>query len=235
MVVYLLCFDLSKSTEEQITEVLYWLEYLNSSLPLLGGVPKFTILVVGLKSDLQTTNCLQPEHIQAWQIQRPRLVISPKMLPVSSIASLDSVKRLLTVIEGECTQILNKYAALIPKAYRILLNSIQQKCRLQSRDSESIVPTDQLFQQFANGMNKQEFSVALQYLHSIGHIVVLKSNGLVCIDLTLVPQIASKFISPDKIRMQLLKKGAGVIQILDKNEVGALLNIDPRNERYIMA
>src|SRR5271163_5207081 len=67
MVVYLLCFDLSKPIETQRTQLEYWLNYLNSALPLPGSESKYSdnrkwvIMLVGLKSDLQQSLTIQKE------------------------------------------------------------------------------------------------------------------------------------------------------------------------------
>lgn len=232
MSVYLLCFDLSKPTEEQISQVLYWLDYLNSALPPPDSQDKFSILIVGLKADLQASpeDGLQSHHIRGWQRSHPRLAIFSQMLIVSSLGSIQSVRELIAVAEQECDRILTKHTTLVPDVYRTLLDELLKRRDPDGSIAKAIVHRDELFQMISNGMNERSFFVALKYFHAIGRIVVLKDYGLVCTDPTLIPKIAAKFISPEEVRRQLLKKG--VIQILDKDEVGNLLDIDSSDDKY---
>ncbi len=67
MVVYLVCFDLSATPQDQLEQVLYWLQFLNSSVPTLPQMlsssnnnnnnnnKNWRVMIVGLKSDAGET------------------------------------------------------------------------------------------------------------------------------------------------------------------------------------
>lgn len=159
---------------------------------------------------------------------RPRLPIFPQRFTVSSLHSIESVKALRAEVEKECSRILDKHALLIPNSYRSLINNIRS--HHNEDEVDDIVTKDVIFQQFANGMNHDDFLVALQYCHAIGRIVVLK-NGLVCINPELIPKISAKFISPEEVRLNL-SKSTGIVEVLNQAEIGYLLLLDPEAERY---
>lgn len=228
--VYLVCFDLGATIEEQANQITYWLSFLDSSLPLPSSTAvehngKWTIFPVGLRSDLQQRHPgnFQSDHIQSWKRTWPRLPIFDQIFNVSSFKSVESVSDLLNVVGIECNRIFNTHSVLIPSSYREVL------AKLQSRPDDQCFATERdLKQQIGKHMQVAFFDSALQYLHAIGRIVRF-SNGLVCTNAAVAPKIVAKFVSPEDVRLRLLKQQSDNVQILSKAEVGCLLDIDTRS------
>lgn len=232
MVTYLVCFDLAASLQEQMDQVRYWMDFLNSSLPIPArstseADEKWTIILVGLRSDLlaKGSSMLQQKHLNAWRRKWPRLPIFSHMFMVSSIASVESVNCLLESVRMQCDKLFSKHCVLIPTSYRRILTSIQSPTDNVNDINGSLLKKDELFQLHSFGMDASSFEVVLQYLHAIGRIVLL-SNEIVCTNASMVPQIAAKFVSPEEVRMELLKKETESVEILAEEEVGCLLGID---------
>lgn len=225
MVVYLVCFDLGGTIEDQITQVNYWLNFLYSSLSLPSSPAskdgKWKIFLVGLKSDLQKENLsFLQKTLQSWKKKWPRLPIWDQMFLVSSLNDIESVRSLFNVIGRECDRIFQKYSTVIPTIYRQVLTTIQSR-----PDDKCFAKEDDLFQQYKFNMDPTTFHRFLEYLHAIGRIVLFK-NGVVCTNASLAPKIAANFVSPEAVRIQLLKKHTDNVQILGKEEIGCLLDID---------
>ena len=232
MVVYFLCFDLSQPLSEQMAQASYWLDFLNSALPLPYGDSRYNenchwcIMAVGLKSDLRATPSLQSQHLTAWLGKYSRLPIFPQLFVVSSMTSSESVQLLLQAASQECARLFSKHATMIPTTYRNLLRDIQHLAA-----NEATISSETLFGRYPHGMTQQSFDTALRYFHSIGHIVLIK-NDLVFTNPALAPQIASKFVSPAEVSANLLKEEG--VQILDKHEIGWLLNVgDGSSNRHV--
>lgn len=236
MVVYLVCMDLSKSTDEQHQQLSYWLEFLNSSLsPYLGqnsSLSKWKILIVGLRADKSSVAPGHTMPCESWQREWPQLPIANEMLAISTHASLESVRRLLEVVKVVCNNIFNLHSVRIPTTYRVLLHSIKTHNSVHHGSSTlQLLSTDDL----VDGWNAISLSpsteadlslnIALKYLHAIGHIVLLP-NKRICADPAQVPRIAAKFISPDHVQLQQLQREA-TIHVYDETHIGRLLGIAP--------
>jgi hypothetical protein len=107
------------------------------------------------------------------------------------------VQELLKELEVLCDCIFSKHTALIPASYPEILH------KLKSLPHQSAVHHNELFEKYSHGLNHKRFTIALQYLHAIGRIVVLK-NGMVYPDSRIVSQTAAKFVSPGEVRASLL-------------------------------
>ncbi len=245
MVLYVVCFDISKPVEDQVEQISYWLEFLSSALPfppntadskwsiLLAGnslriyYRKICLSISGLKADLQHSSTswqLGPttSNLSAWQRAWPNLPIFNKVCIASSKTSRESVKLLLQAIEVECNRILDSFAVQIPTSYRAVLYDIQSQSR---PGSKALVPLKELFLKHSCGVDEPTFMQAVQYLHAIGRVVLLKSD-LVCTDPTMVPKIAAKFVCPEQVRLNLLNFDVPVLTIA---EIGCLMDIDTQN------
>src|SRR3978361_1256748 len=116
MVVYFVCFDCSKPAQEQLKHISFWLDFLNSSLPLPPPPSppgsKWSIVLVGLKSDLQQPSSpqLKKKHLASWKIKWPRLPLFNQLFSVSSLHSTESVHRLLSSFEQECNRIFSLHS-----------------------------------------------------------------------------------------------------------------------------
>lgn len=227
MIVYLVCFDLSRPWREQLDQLVYWLNFLNSSFSLspLGARPSWRIFIVGLKSDVRDPSApvMQPHHVEAWNTQYPYLPFYNEVFEVSSATSKESVGRLLSAVDQECIQIFEHHALEIPTIFSKSLDSIKQHSSIAP-----LVQEQELYAEHGQGIDSRVFETMLQYYHEIGQIVLLK-EGLVCTYPQLVTKIAAKFISPEEVQMSLLMREDKNIQILSSKEVGCLLNIKETN------
>lgn len=226
MIVYLVCFNLSLSLNEQTEQIAYWLNFLCSSLPLppvISSNPNWSIILVGVQADRQhpSSSNLQ-SHLSAWQGQWLALPLHHKIFMVSSMTSEDSVRDLLLEVERVCTNIFAVHATQIPTIYSDVLESI--KLAPTSILSQNV----ELYAEHGKDINKLVFDEMLRYFHQIGHIVCLKGN-LVCTDPQLVPKIAAKFVSPEDVQASLLTRDFKNIQILSREDVGLVLNINIAN------
>lgn len=230
MVVYMLCFDLKQSRQEQLEQIAYWLDYLNSTLTFQSqsahGSSKWCILLVGLRSDLQDSSSIQSKHLASWQHKYPRLVIVDTLFTVSSLKSIESVQELCQALEVQCGRIFDLHSVRIPSSYRMILLTLEAR-----PTSQPLVPWELLLQEQQQSMpelNEATFLSALHYLHAIGRIVFLRT-GMVCTSPSLVPQIAAKFVSPEDVQLSLLRKDIEEVQILSKRDIGCLLQLGASN------
>jgi hypothetical protein len=224
MVIYLLCFDLSTPRKTQEDQLGYWLDFLNSALPLTQSNYKYdtntkwVIVPVGLRSDQQQPKVLRKSDLGALIDFFPQLPILPQLFLLSSTTSEKSVLELKDAIEAECSRIFSMHTALIPKSYHDILQD------LMSPSNQPCVSLNQLFMRNLHGLDSGGFYIALQYLHAIGKIVLLKTARLVYPNANVASAIAANFVSPKKVRKRLRLKYEG-IEILDTEQIGYLLNV----------
>lgn len=238
MILYLVCFDLSQSLEGQVQQISYWLNFLHSSLPLppppVPSHANWGILLVGLCADKQDLSApqVQLHHITTWQGMWPRLsILNKQIFAVSSITSEESVRKLFNTVDKVCGDIFEVNAVEIPSLFRATLESIKSI----PPSSELVLTTEAaLHAEHASDVDEEIFSTMLQYFHSIGHIVCLR-GGLVCTDPQSIPKLAASFISPEEIRMTLLKNKKESVQILTAKDVGYLISMpNSDDERYLL-
>eukprot|EP00026_Physarum_polycephalum_P000718 Phypoly_transcript_00719.p1 GENE.Phypoly_transcript_00719~~Phypoly_transcript_00719.p1 ORF type:complete len:498 (-),score=49.29 Phypoly_transcript_00719:858-2351(-) len=231
----LVCFSLALSAKEQRQQIIFWLNFLNSSLslpPLSSSFPKWNIILVGVREDEQQDFSLtreESDNISSWKQTWPRLPIATTLFTVSSLKSKESVQKLLVFVEQECTKILAHHAALIPASYHNFLKRLPSL----AKDSPLLHWID-LFNAVKSEFNleKSSFKTMLAYMASIGRIVWLPT-GIVFTDPTSAPKIAAKFVSPKEVRERLLKEDTDKVQILDETEVGCLLQIDASGNKML--
>jgi hypothetical protein len=226
MVTYFICFDRSKSIKEQSAQVSFWLDFLNSSLPLppppSPPSSKWSIMIVGLKSDLEqpSSPSLKQQHLSSWKLKWPRLPLFDQLFSVSSLTSRESVQHLLSSVERECNRIFSLHSIQIPTRYRQILQLLQNR-----PEGEVLLHINTLHRECAPSMDSQSFKCMLQYFHAIGRIVMIEKNGLVFTNPTLAPKIAAKFVSPEEVRASLLKGDDENVQLLTEEDIGYLINI----------
>ncbi len=231
MVVYVVGYDLGASEEEQNKQIAFWLDFLNSSSPIRKDVrpresTNWRIILAGLQADLLGNKFATVlDTPVAWQQRWQHLPLFDKRFQVSSKSSPKSVKLLLSEIENECNRIFISHTTRIPTAYNIIWDRITQHA---AGKVTATFRQDMLIKECSNGVSKEVFTSALQYLHAIGRIV-LTPSGLVFTDPTKIPQIAAKFVSPKEVRGLLLKKEG--VEILEQKEVGILLCIDTNHSQ----
>jgi hypothetical protein len=245
MVVYIVCFDLEQDCNDQLNQITFWLEFLSSSLP--NFLPSSTVMIVGLKSDVKhPSTSLSTSHIKHWQDRFKKLhLFESDLFTISSLKAKDSVSHLLQCVERECKRIFDAHSITIPKAYHDFLQAIKQinsdnnsspSSSSSSSSSSSPSSVSHCPHHFTSpsklpscGLDEIGKKLALRYFHSTGHVVLL-DDDTVCIDPTIIPKIAAKFISPVEVRNKLLTKE---VTILDENEIyRCLLDIhDDSNEQ----
>lgn len=197
MILYVICFDLSKSIDELIKQITYWLDFLHSALPLPPSpvLPNrdWGILLVGLRADEQKPSSpqIQLAQIAAWQRMWPRLsILNQQVHNVSSIESEESVRQLLITVERVCTKVFSNHTMEIPTLYRSTLQKIQKSLP----SSSLLITEDVLYADHGTGIDRQVFTDIMYYLDAIGSIVRL-SGGLICVDPQSIPKLAAKFVS----------------------------------------
>lgn len=235
MTVVLLCYDLAKPVSDQIKQILYWLGFLNSALPLPSpsATPStnWLVVLVGLRADLQNplddpNAKIQPQYILTWQRKWKRLPLFRTLFNISSITAIQGVYELLGILEPECKRIMDQHAMKIPPSYLQILEMIQNR-----NNQQVLIHKDDLHKQFEALITAEGFTIMLKYFHAIGHIVLTK-EGLVCTNPQLISKIVANFISPMEIRARLLKRDEEKVQVLEEDDIGDLLSISFSNERY---
>ncbi len=249
MVIYLVCFDLSATVQQQQDQICYWLHFIHSSIPNLPQLyttpdndrRNWRVLVIGLKYDLlrRGNDTLTPKFISSWQSDVPNPPLyHHKLFKISSKTSKKGVKELLDTIKDVCSQIFEGYSVLIPTSFKDLLLSITQFNSSHTNNSQLkplhssnhlLSPIESLHKEIHSQMDMSSFKHALQYLHTIGRIVFLQ-NGLVCAEPTIIPKLLAKFICPKEVRIRTLSKHD--VQILNQKEIGAVLKITNDEEKY---
>lgn len=230
MTLYLVCFDLKKEFQLQVAEIAYWLNFLNSSLPLppppISPNPNWRVFLVGTRSDLQdpTSSKVQARQLAQWKRKFQSLPLFDEIFSVSSINS-DGVQHLISTLERVCNMIFTSHALEIPAVFSRTLDIIQQQTK-----GSSLIKTEELYAQFGEEMESDLFSIMLQYFHQIGHIVSLR-GALICTEPQRIPKIAATFISPEEVRANLLLEKD--VQILREKNILSLLNIEgTASQRY---
>lgn len=207
----------------QREQVTYWLNFLNSSLPLppppLPENNSWHILLVGLQADHPASTMLKTNYLTTWQEQWRSLPLYPsELFHVSALKSEASVQHLLDVAEIICDKVFQHHAVHIPESYSQVLE------RIKSNVQTELCQEDECYAMYGEGVDMWVFSSMLQYFHQIGQIVWLK-GGLVCTDPQQIPKIAAKFISPEEVQARLLNREDENVQILSTDDVGYILNI----------
>lgn len=173
---------------------------------------------------------MKQQHLNIWRKKYPSLPIFPKLFSVSSTTSTKSVRTLLSAIETECERIFSLHTTHIPTSYVRFLHTAQSQ---PIEDQALLVDAETLHQHCCPHMGSQAYKCMLQYLHAIGHIVFIEKKGLIFVNPILAPKIAAKFISPEDIRMALLKREEEKVQLLSMEDIGYLIDIQSTdNKRF---
>jgi hypothetical protein len=116
----------------------------------------------------------------------------------------------------ESERVFKSHSTSIPKPYLELLQSIKQMSNISSSSSNHFTSPSKLP---SCGLDEFGKILALRYFHSTGHIILL-DDDTVCSNPAIIPKIASKFISPEEVRAQLLTNEE--ITLLTENEISCL-------------
>ena len=129
MVVYLVCYSLQVPASEQESQVGFWLQFLNSALPMTSQLAssKWKVMMVGLRSDeAHPSSNFTKEDIGYWQQRFKRIPLyKDELFAISSKSSPGSVAHLLQAVESVCSTIFQAHCVRIPSSYRKMLEIIQ--------------------------------------------------------------------------------------------------------------
>jgi hypothetical protein len=219
--VYLVCFDLSKDEQDQIEQLTYWLDFLDSFIAADSTNSKLKVILVGTRSDLNKSQpLLHSNPIPKWQHLWPSLPLHHEIFSTSKF-NQDCFSRLLKTVKHECQAIVSTNK--VPKTYLSLLKVLQAQVNSQRH---SIIRITDL----QAGYSKQCIMPALKYLHAIGGIALVED--LVCIDPTSISNLMSNFISPSAVQLSLPHMSK--LQVLTSDEVGTVLVMKQDDPKYAL-
>lgn len=173
---YIVCFDLSATVNEQRRQISTWLQYLNSLLNIKTSqsTPSCSIILVGTKSDkIGDKQAVTNTH--AYQQAFPSLHFIGKVHHISTLYDQFSARNLIVDIESQCSQIMNENTNLIPCSYQRLLKDI-----LSVKSPNPILPVASI-QSLPNNRwrnNPELMKRGLLHLHSIGDCIVWRRQDL---------------------------------------------------------
>ncbi len=240
MVVYFVCFDLHAEQQDQLNQIFYWLEFLNSSVSTPAQTHRaqtrnLRVMVIGLKEDIQNTSSIERRSLPGWQSRWANLPLGEELFKVRSLDPLSqSVSSLVEALTKACAQIFAQHAVRIPASYPTLLRSL--KSCATSSNSSLIFSLEQLYEKVGSEckMERTAFKQALHYLHSIGQIVYLHS-GKVCAVPTVVPKLLAKFVSPKDVHESLLSEDCEAdVSILSQDQIGYVLEVNANSKRFFI-
>ena len=238
MVVYLVCYSLQVPANEQQSQVKFWLQFLNSALPMTSQLAssKWKVMMVGLRSDeAHPSSNFTKQDIGYWQQRFKRLPLhKDELFAVSSKSSPASVAHLLQAVESVCSAIFQAHCVRIPSSYRKMLEIIQSLPKEQHfssiEDIRELVAARSAATTTPDTLHQSVFLGAMKYFHATGHVVLLDKDTI-CIDPTVVPKVAANFISPESVRKRLIKKGD--VTLLNEGDIQCILQIaDQENTMY---
>lgn len=145
MAIYIVCFNQEDEEFAQLSQILFWLKFLNSAIPQANfpfssshSSRKWQVMLVGLRADAKhPSSRIKKQMIGEWQTTFKRIPIYKKeVFSVSALTSEDSVKRFLHKVEGECEQIFQYHFVRIPSTHRDLLRWIDCSPTKQQQEEE---------------------------------------------------------------------------------------------------
>lgn len=195
MAVYLVCYDLLRTPDEQLDHVLYWLRYLNSLIAVNTANKKCKVILVGLRDDKNPKET-KVEARSTWKFDNLEILAS---LRVSSHKKKNSLLELRNLLEETYKDIFTKDCKKISRSCRLLLENLHHN--FNGTDSMSLTHIDSIVERW--GTQKREIiDFGLKLLHDIGEIVYFK-DGSISVDPVFVSNLMSNFISPSDVRSGL--------------------------------
>lgn len=204
---YLVCFDLSKPLSAQQSSIFFWLNFIYSARFFPSD--NWSLLLVGLKSDLLPATSprvqLPQESLTVWKKMWPKLPISDQIVYTSATTSSESVQKLILLLESKCSTTFSQFSIRVPSVFQRIWKAIQ----MRSTDS-NMVTKDELYDQSSNGLDSASFTIALQYLHDIGEIVLL-SSGVVFTNPAMAAKMMAEFVAhPDARQAAMMNRSQGL-------------------------
>lgn len=223
-----MCYDLAASEDEQIGQICYWLKYLNSHLRM--KIPSYDVILVGLRAD----KC---EHLQAsaelvsvesWKRKMPNLSIHHKTFQLSAHSDKASLVSMLEELEQLFGNLFKAVSLKVPSVYCSMLNSIRQSNKLLGGIDSIQVDSKRV----SYNLQLQGATLrGLQYLHSIGEIILLPNVNYIS-DPARIASNMAMFVSPAKVRASLLIREPGSPVLLSEQDIGVIVNVTRDSERY---
>lgn len=232
---FLVCFDLGANQQEQLKQVSYWLDYLQSLLcPELISetirkefLSKWRVILVGLRLDLlKSSSEIITASIQQWKHLWSNLPLYNSIILTSKEDST-SVYQLWEIIQAECEAIMNKFTKQVPTAYLVILDHLRSAGRVHST---SLIRTNDFRLQSAALQLK--VPSALRYLHAVGDIILLP-DGMICTQPASVAQMMAKFVSPESVQQSLPHIAAGKLVVLTTEHVGRILMMNESDPKLL--
>lgn len=234
MVLYVVCYDLSASLNEQRRQIHTWLRYLNSLLCThdMGKDAesfdhtdaKWRVIVAGMKADLQKGSPIT--STAAWQRNFPAIPIQDEIYQVSTLTDEATAKDLFSAMESQCQQIMDLCNRLIPKSYRELLNVIRE-----IKTSTNIIHTEEIKRVHKRWESDPKLvERAMRHLHDVGEIVMF-TGGRVCTRPSAISRIMAKFISPEEVRNSLLVDEENEVTLLTKTDIDTILGVHKKGAK----
>lgn len=178
--------------------------------------------MAGTRSDLQKDG-FDITDTKVWQKQFPEVPMVNNIISISTKQNQESARQLFSVIETECTKIMDAHCKITPSAYKELL-----------KDIKSIPSTNHIINlsdilAYNTKWQREEALLhrALRYLHAIG-LIVFFTGDKVCTKPEVISQIMAKFISPQEVRNKLLWDNENQVKLLTQTDVDAILEVNTR-------
>lgn len=200
MVLYLVCYDLAASRQEQFEQIYSWVAYLHSLLPSQAEIKdKLKVIVVGTCSDLQQEG-FELNNTELFQLIFSSLPFCNHIFRISILDPL-SISTLFTVIAQECSSIMDRHSIKVLTEYRYLLDIIRSIPSPTHILHKSIILEHYTTERWKDG--KTTVEGGLSFLHSIGEIVMFGDESI-CVDPSAISKIMAKFIAPPTVRKDIL-------------------------------
>lgn len=230
LVVYIVCYDLSSSPNEQRRQIDSWLSYLNSLLCHNAtnqgnstAQPEWKVIIAGTRSDIKDAKTVNLKSTDAFRNKFPSLPLHESVFHFNTVQDLKSVKLLFNEIVNQCDQIMNAHSIYLPTHFTMLKKDIST-C---SSPSCSIIDLSSLPSQWQE--NPQLTNQALQHLHSIGEIVMFGKHKI-CTNPQVISNLMAKFICPVEVRTKMLVGDDTPVSLLKKSDMQTILQV--RDSRY---
>lgn len=231
LALYVVCFDLSASVNEQRRQISTWLHYLNSLLQLKetpsSSILPTSIILVGTKADKMAEKQVIINNTEVYQQSFPSLHFLDKVHYISTLYDPTSARNLIVDIENQCANIMNEHAKDIPRSYRQLLKDITSM-----QFSNPLIPISSI-QSLPNTKWSDDLELmkrGLAHLHSIGEIVMF-GDEMICTKPQDVSRLLAKFISPAEVRNALLFSEEEQVSILSHESISNILRV--HSNRYL--
>lgn len=228
MVIYVICFDLSASPDEQTLQIDSWLSYLNSLLCRETNISphhsnaKWKVMIAGTRADKQHPHTILLTSTLSFQQLFPAIPFHDNIYRFSTLHDPKSVKALYKAIVDQCNQIMDAHSNYLPTFYKMLKEDIS----LHSSPTDSVIAMSSLPTRWKE--NPEFTNQALQHLHSIGEIVMF-GDDKICTNPEVLSKLMAKFISPREVQAKLLGDRARLF-LLKKEDMQAILEV--KDTRY---